>query len=375
MGKESASMEVKFSVLQRSFALHQDEYEKAALRALRSGWYVLGKELESFERAFSSYIGMEYGVGVNSGQDSLILAVRALGIGPGDEVIVQANAYIASVLGITENGATPIFVESDPYFGVDVEAVERAITPRTKAILPVHLYGQPCDLESLRGIADRHGLYLIEDCAQCHGSTQNGRKAGTFGDVSCFSFYPTKPLGAFGDAGMVLTNDAELAEKLKMLRFYGSRKKYVNEITGINSRMDEIQAAMLSVGLQYLEEGNKVRQAIAGRYLSELHHKDIVLPQTRPGCTHVYHIFAVRTARRDELISYLAEKGVQAQIHYPIPPHLSPCYETLGYKKGDFPLTEQYADEELSIPIYAGMPEAEVDYVIKAINAFPEEKL
>lgn len=364
-------MDVKFTVLQRKFALHQEAYEEAALRVLRSGWYVLGKELETFEAAFSSYIGRSYGIGVNSGQDALILAVRALGIGPGDEVIVQANAYIASVLGITENGATPVFVECDPYFGVDTAAVERAITPRTKAILPVHLYGQPCDLESLREIADRHGLYLIEDCAQCHGATQNGRKAGSFGDVSCFSFYPTKPLGAFGDGGMVLTDRPELAEKLKMLRFYGSRKKYVSEITGINSRMDEIQAAMLSVGLLHMEEETRERQSIAQAYLTGIHHRDIQLPQTRPACTHVYHIFAIRTKRRDELAAYLAEKGIQAQIHYPIPPHLAPCYQALGYLPGSFPLTEQYAAEELSLPIYAGMPAEEVAYVIDAINAFP----
>lgn len=367
-------MEVKFTVLQRKFALHQEEYEKAALRVLHSGWYVLGKELETFEAEFSSYIGKKYGVGVNSGQDALILAIRALGIGPGDEVIVQANAYIASVLGITENGATPVFVESDPYFGVDIEAVERAITPRTKAILPVHLYGQPCDLETLRSIADRHNLYLIEDCAQCHGATQNSRKAGTFGDVSCFSFYPTKPLGAFGDGGMVLTDHPELAERLKMLRFYGSRKKYVNEITGINSRMDEIQAAMLSIGLKHMEEETLQRQSIAKAYLTGIYHKDIELPQTRPGCSHVYHIFAIRTKRRDELAAYLAENGVQTQIHYPIPPHLSPCYKPFGYQPGSFPLTEQYAAEELSLPIYAGMPKGEVEYVIATINAFPKKE-
>ena len=361
-------MEVKFSVLRRCFALHQAEYEEASLRTLRSGWYVLGQELESFENSFARYIGMEHGVGVNSGQDALILAFRALGIGPGDEVITQGNAYIASVFGITENGATPVFVEPDEYFGLDPEKIEAAITPRTKAILPVHLYGQICDMEKIKEIADRHGLYVVEDCAQCHGSTIHGRKAGTFGDISCFSFYPTKPLGALGDAGICLTNSDALDEKLRMLRFYGSRKKYVSEITGVNTRMDEIQAANLSVGLKHLDETNRMRQAIAQKYLDGIRSHKVLLPATREGCEHVYHIFALLCEQRDELAAFLAENGVQTQIHYPIPPHLAPCYASMGMHKGELPITERYADGELSLPIYAGMPEDEVQYVIDTIN-------
>ena len=363
-------MEVKFTVLQRVFALHQAEYEEAALRALRSGWYVLGNELKSFEENFAKYIGMQYGIGVNSGQDALILAVRALGIGAGDEVITQANTYIASVLGITENGATPVFVEPDAYFGMDPEKLEAAITPRTKAILPVHLYGHPCDMNRIREIADRHGLAVIEDCAQCHGATVDGQTTGSFSTISCFSFYPTKPLGAFGDAGICLTNDAELAEKLRMLRFYGSRKKYYNEITGINTRMDEVQAAMLSVGLKYIGEGTEMRRSIAGRYLREITNPLVTLPKIRENSTHVYHQFPILTEKRDDMIAFLEEQGVQTNIHYPIPPHLSPCYQDLGYKKGDFPITESYADHEISLPIYAGMPDAEVSAVIAAVNAF-----
>ena len=361
-------MEVKFSILKRCFALHQEEYEEASLRTLRSGWYVLGQELERFENSFACYIGMEHGVGVNSGQDALILAFRALGIGPGDEVITQGNAYIASVFGITENGATPVFVEPDEYFGLDPEKIEAAITPRTKAILPVHLYGQICDMEKIKEIADRHGLYVVEDCAQCHGSTLHGRKAGTFADISCFSFYPTKPLGAFGDAGICLTNSDALDEKLRMLRFYGSRKKYVSEITGVNTRMDELQAANLSVGLKYLDETNRMRQAIAQKYLDGIRSPKVLLPATREGCEHVYHIFALLCEQRDELAAFLAENGVQTQIHYPIPPHLAPCYAYMGRHAGDLPITEHYADGELSLPIYAGMPEDEVQYVINTIN-------
>lgn len=363
-------MEVKFTVLQRTFELHKDEYEAAALRVLRSGWYVLGGELSAFEERFADYVGMRFGVGVNSGQDALILAVRALGIGPGDEVIVQGNAYIASVLGITENGATPVFVEPDPYFGLDPEKIEAAITPRTKAVLPVHLYGQACDMERIKQIADRHGLFVIEDCAQCHGARVHGRMAGTFSDIACFSFYPTKPLGAFGDAGICLTNSEKLREKLQMLRFYGSKEKYVNEITGINTRMDEIQAAVLSVGLDHLEEENAFRKRIADKYLAGIHNPLVRLPETRPGYEHVYHIFALQCAQRDRLISHLSERGVQTQIHYPIPPHLSPCYAELGYHPGDLPITERYAEQEISLPIYVGMPDEEVEYVIDVINRY-----
>ena len=363
-------MDVKFTVLKRGFELHQAEYEEAALRALRSGWYVLGKELESFEKKFADFIGMAHGVGVNSGQDALILAVRALGIGEGDEVITQSNAYIASVFGITENGATPVFVEPDKYFGMDPEKLEAAITPRTKAIIPVHLYGHPCDMTRIKAIADKHGIPVIEDCAQCHGSTVGGKKAGSFSTISCFSFYPTKPLGAFGDAGICLTNDPELAEKLRMLRFYGSRKKYVSEITGINTRMDEIQAAMLSVGLDYISEETEMRRGIAAKYLKGITNPLIKLPEIRDDSTHVYHIFGILCEKRDQLMAFLAENGVQGGIHYPIPPHLSPCFDYLGFKKGDFPIGEYYADHELSLPIYAGMPEDEVDHVISVLNAF-----
>lgn len=363
-------MKVMFSVLKRQYELFQAEYEEAALRALRSGWYVLGNELKNFESEFSSYIGMKHGVGVNSGQDALILAVRALGIGPGDEVITQANAYIASVLGITENGATPVFVEPDECFGMDPAKIEAAITPRTKAILPVHLYGQPCDMEKISEIARKHNLYVVEDCAQCHGSAINGKLTGTFSDISCFSFYPTKPLGAFGDAGMALTNDDELCEKLKMLRFYGSRVKYVNEITGINSRMDELQAAVLSVGLKHLSECNGWRQRIAEKYLNGITNPLVKLPKTREGCTHVYHIFAVLCEQRDALVSHMEANGVYTAIHYPIPPHLSPCYKEMGYVSGDFPVTEKYANTEVSLPIYAGMPDEEVEHVIEVVNSF-----
>ena len=361
---------VEFVSLKRQFDCYAEEYEAATLRALRSGWYIMGKELEAFEEQFSDYLGMKYCVGLNSGLDALILAIRALGIGPGDEVIVPANTYIASVLGITENGATPIFLDADAFFCLDAEKIESAITPRTKAILPVHLYGQPCDMKRICAIAEQHGLFVVEDCAQAHGAQLNGQRIGTFGTIGCFSFYPTKPLGALGDSGAVVTNDPVLADKLRKLRNYGSGVKYVNELEGVNSRLDELQAAALQVGLKHLEEGNAYRNRIAARYLKEICNTLVQLPATRENATHVYHIFGVLCTRRDELQAHLTEQGIKALIHYPIPPHMQQCYARLGHRQGDFPISERYAKEELSLPIYVGMPEEDVDRVIDAVNSF-----
>lgn len=361
---------VEFVSLKRQFDRYAEEYEAAALRALRSGWYIMGKELERFEERFAAYLGMKHCVGLNSGLDALILAFRALEIGPGDEVIVPGNTYIASVLGITENGATPVFVDPDTYFCLDAEKIEAAITPKTKAILPVHLYGQPCDMKKICAIAEKHGLYVVEDCAQAHGARLDGQLIGTFGTVGCFSFYPTKPLGALGDSGAVVTNDPVLAERLRKLRNYGSGVKYVNELEGVNSRLDEVQAAALQVGLKHLEEGNAYRNRIAARYLAGITNPLVALPGTRENATHVYHIFGVLCAQRDALQAHLAERGVKALIHYPIPPHLQQCYARLGHGAGDFPISERCANEELSLPIYVGMPEEDVERVIEAVNSF-----
>ena len=330
----------------------------------------MGGELETFEAQFAQYLGAKHCVGLNSGLDALILAVRALGLGPGDEVIVPSNTYIASVLGVTENGATPVFVEPDTFFCLDAEKVEAAITSRTKAILPVHLYGQACDMETICAIAKRHGLYVIEDCAQSHGAKLNGKLTGTFGTIGCFSFYPTKPLGALGDSGAVVTDDPVLADRLRKLRNYGSGVKYVNELEGVNSRLDELQAAALQVGLKHLEEGNACRNQVAERYLAGIRNPLVTLPKTRTGANHVYHIFGVLCPQRDALQAHLAEQGVKALIHYPIPPHLQQCYARLGHSRGEFPVSERFADEELSLPIYVGMPEEDVDQVIAAVNSF-----
>ena len=361
---------VEFVQLKRQYDCYAAEYETAVLRALRSGWYIMGKELETFEGQFADYLGIRHCVGLNSGLDALTLAVRALDIGPGDEVIVPANTYIASILGVTENGATPVLVEPDQYHGLDAGKAEAVITSRTKAILPVHLYGQSCDMESICALAEKYGLYVVEDCAQSHGAMLNGRLTGTFGTIGCFSFYPTKPLGALGDSGAVVTNDPVLAERVRKLRNYGSGVKYVNELEGVNSRLDEVQAALLQVGLKHLEGGNAYRNRIAKRYLNEIHNPLIALPKIRNNANHVFHIFAVLCAQRDALQQHLLDCGVKTQIHYPIPPHLQQCYARLGHRQGEFPISERYANEELSLPIYVGMPEEDVDQVIDAVNSF-----
>ncbi len=364
---------IEFSRLKRQYDMYASEYEEAVLRALRSGWYIMGNELKDFEKKFGEYLGMPYVIGVNSGLDALILAVRVLNIGPGDEVIVPANTYIASILAVTENGATPVFVEPDAFHCIDASRIEEAITERTKAILPVHLYGQACQMDVICDIAKKYNLYIIEDCAQSHGATFKGQLTGTFGSIGCFSFYPTKPLGALGDSGAIAVKDKDLADKLYAMRNYGSHVKYVNDIEGVNSRLDEVQAAALKVGLSHLDEGNEIRRKIAERYLSGIRNPLVQLPVTREGNYHVYHVFAIMSEYRDQLQKYLKDNGIQTLIHYPIPPHMQKCYEYLGHKEGDFPIAERYAKTLLSLPIYVGMPMEEVECVINMINSFKVE--
>lgn len=363
-------MQIKANVLDRQYRHYENEYKTAVIETLESGWYILGSRCEKFEKEFAAYIGSTYCVGVNSGQDALTLAVRALKIGKGDEVIVPSNTYIATVLSVTENGATPVFVEPDEYFNLDVSKLESSITDNTKAIITVHLYGQAANIKKIKQIAIKHHLYLLEDCAQSHGASYGGQVTGTFGDLGCFSFYPTKNLGAFGDAGAIVTNDASLAEKLRMLRNYGSRIKYCNEIEGVNSRMDEIQAALLSVKLSHMKELTEERIKAAQYYDKHINNQLVKKPEIRNGSEHVYHQFVIRSAERERLQKYLLENEIQTQIHYPIPPHLAECYKYLGYKMGDFPVAEKYADEVLSLPLYTGITKIEQDYVIETLNRF-----
>lgn len=362
---------VEYTSLKANTELFLEEYGRAADRVIRSGWYILGPELERFEKEFASYLGVKHCVGLNSGTDALILAVRALGIGPGDEVIVPAGAYIASILGVTENGATPVYVDSNEYLLMDTSALEAAVTERTKAILPVHMYGQCCDMTGIMELAEKHGLRVIEDCAQCHGSTWEGRMAGTFGDMGCYSFYPTKPLGALGDAGAICTDDDELAERARLLRNYGSREKYHNETIGRNSRLDELQAAFLSVGLSHIEETNALRLDIARRYLEEIKNPKLTLPAKDPRAHHVYHLFPVLTPDRDGFIQYMKDAGIKTQIHYPVPPYVAECYRDMfPHEWEDFPQAGRIARQEVSLPIYSAMPMEDVSEVIRAANEY-----
>lgn len=363
-------MKVDFTVLKRQFEKHQEEYEQATIRALRSGWYVLGNEVQTFEENYAKMNGVNHCIGVGNGLDALRLAVEALGIGAGDEVIIQANTFIATALAVSVCGATPVFVEADRYYGVNTNSIEKAISQKTKAIIVVHLYGQMCDMEATIRIAKAHNLFVIEDCAQAHFATQNGRFAGTIGDIGCFSFYPTKTVAAFGDAGAVLCNDPEIAEKIRKLHNYGSTVKYHHDLKGINSRMDEIQAAIVGVNLKYADDGNQERAKIAERYLTGICNQNVILPEIRPGNTHVWYAFVIRCSKRSELQEYMQKAGIQTQIHYPIPCHLAKCYEELGYKKGDISFAENIAEEVLSLPIYTGMPMEEVNYIVDTINEF-----
>ena len=356
--------------LDRGFYKYQEEFEAAALRVLRSGWYILGKELEAFEEAYAAYTGAKYCVGLGNGLDALYLACRALGIGEGDEVIVQANTFIASVMGITMAGGTPVFVEPDEYYMIDTDRIEAAITPKTKAVMVVHLYGQSARMREVQAICKKHGLKLVEDCAQSHGSHWDGQMTGTFGDVGCFSFYPSKNLGAFGDGGAVITNDEGLRDRIRQLRFYGSSVRYHNKEVGVNSRLDEIQAALLSVRLPHMAELIEERKQLAAAYDAGIKNALIETPKIREGAEHVYHQYVIRCEKRDDLIEYLKEQGIDTIIHYPIPPHLSEAYAYLGIPKGAFPIAEHYADTVLSIPMYNGMTGEEQERVIAALNAY-----
>jgi len=363
-------MDIMANRLDRGFYKYQSEFENKALEVLRSGWYVLGKEVENFEKEFAEYTGANYCVGLASGLDALWLAFRILGIGKGDEVIVQANTYIASVMGITINGATPVFVEPDAYYNIDTDAIEQKITEKTKAILVVHLYGQASKMDVVVDICKKHNLKLVEDCAQSHGACFNGKMTGTFGDIGCFSFYPSKNLGGFGDGGAIVTNDETIAKEMKIYRNYGSEKRYYNKVVGANSRLDELQAGLLRVRLTHMAELTEERRNLAAEYSRRIRNDKFILPTVREGADSVWHQYVIRCEKRDALMEYLKENGIGSIIHYPIPPHLSEAYAYLGYKPGSYKVTEKYADTVLSIPMYNGMTAEEQEYVIDTLNAF-----
>lgn len=368
-------MENKFNIPFVSFEpMHKEideELEQALLGVLHKNWFIRGEKVEKFEQEFADYCGVKYCVGCGNGLDALFLTLKAYGIGEGDEVIVPSNTFIATALAVTYTGAVPVFVEPDmTTYLISANKIEEKITDNTKAIMPVQLYGQVAEMEEIIEIAHRYNLKVIEDAAQAHGATRYGKRVGSLGDAAGFSFYPGKNLGALGDAGAMVTNDKALADKVRALANYGSDYKYHHIYLGNNSRLDEMQAAVLSVKLKYLDKWNKCREQIAKQYLDRIKNEKIILPQVAKGNKHVWHIFAVRTKERNLLENYLNENGIGTTIHYPIAIHLQEAYKDLGYDKGDFPCAEEIAETELSLPMYYGMTQEEIDYIINVINKF-----
>lgn len=347
------------------------DLRKAFDRVYTRSWYIEGVEDEAFEKAFASYCGTDYCVGVGNGLEALMLILKALNIGAGDEVIVPSNTYIASALAVTYVGAKPVFVEPHiETFNINPTLIEEKITEKTKAIIPVHLYGQACNMDPIMEIAKKYGLKVVEDCAQAHGASYKGRKVGSFGDAAGFSFYPGKNLGALGDAGAVVTNDQGLAKKVRALGNYGSDYKYHHIYKGNNSRLDELQAAFLAVKLPHLDRINVERRRIADMYLTAIKNPKVVLPTVEKDMIPVWHIFALRCKERDALEKHLNEKGIDTNKHYPIPIHLQECYQDLGLKEGDLLIAEEISKTELSIPMYYGMTNEQIETVIEAINSF-----
>jgi len=364
------------------YLVHQAEIESAIQRVLNSGWYILGREVESFEQEFAAYIGVRHAIGVANGTDALELSLRACDVGPGDLVFTVSHTAVATVAAIELAGATPVLVDIDPVtYTMDPNCLEDAIkgqsgderlkfSGRIKAVVPVHLYGHPADMQAIMDIVKRYDLYVIEDCAQSHGATIQGRKTGSWGDLAAFSFYPTKNLAAFGDGGMVVTDDPNLAERVRLLRQYGWQQRYVSEIAGANSRLDEIQAAILRVKLHYLDQENARRREIARNYACLLVDTDLALPNSRPGAEHIYHQYVVRTAERDALQTYLRDRGIVTSVHYPQTIHRQPAYTGRLITSGDLTHSERAAAQVLSLPMYPELSDEQVAVVADVINSW-----
>ncbi len=365
-------MQIPFNSFSYTSKLLKAEMMQAFEQFFDSEYYILGKSVQEFEQKYAALTQANHCVGLANGLDALHIALKVLGIGSGDEVIVPSNTYIATVLAISYVGATPVFVEpNSKTYNLNPEKIEEKITPKTKAILPVHLYGQACEMEKIMALAEKHHLLVVEDNAQAHLATYKGKITGSFGDINGTSFYPTKNLGAFGDAGAITTNSEVLAQKARIFRNYGSEKRYYNEVIGTNSRLDENQAAFLNVKLNYLEAWTKEREKIAKFYDQNLLNLgDLVLPTTAQDCSHVYHLYVIKTKKRDELQTYLNQHGIGTLIHYPIPPHLQQAYRHLGYTKGAFPIAEDLAETCLSLPLYVGLQENQLHYITETIQHF-----
>lgn len=367
---------IQYLDIAASYEELKDELNQACQRVLSSGWYILGHEVDEFEEEFAQYCGTKYCIGVGNGLDALSLILRGYDIGSGDEVIVPANTFIATWLAVTHSGATPVPIEPKiNTYNLDPELIASAITRKTKAIMPVHLYGQPAEMNTIISIAKEYGVKVIEDSAQAHGAMHFGKKTGSLGDAAGFSFYPAKNLGAIGDAGAVVTNDERLTSRIRVLRNYGSKVKYYNDLKGINSRLDPLQAAFLRVKLKHLDDWNERRQKIANYYLKYLQDiPTLILPCVLEGILQVWHIFAIRCNKRDLLKKYLSNNGIGTLIHYPIPPHLSNAYNDLGYKQGSFPKTEEIVNTSLSIPIGPHLSLEDAGEVVRTIEAFFNNK-
>jgi dTDP-4-amino-4,6-dideoxygalactose transaminase len=362
-------MRILFNNFQKTYKDKKGSIDKAIARVCNSGRFVLGEEVAKFESSFASYIGSGYTIGVGNGLEALQIALMALEIGPGGEVITTSLSAVATALAIKAVGAKPVFADIDDYYDIDPASIEKNITSKTKAIIPVHLYGQAADMTKIMNIAKKHKLHVVEDCAQAHGAKFQGKKVGTFGIFGCFSFYPTKNLGAFGDGGAIVTNDKKLADKCRMLRNYGQKNRYEHEVTGINSRLDEMQATILSVLLSDLDKSNKKRNMIAESYRSQLSSLDkISLPKTRDGVEHIFHLFVIETDKRDELQDFLKQKGIDSLIHYPIPIHKQKCFSE--YNSVSLPKVEKKVSKILSLPIHPYLEQKEIDAICKAIKEF-----
>lgn len=372
---EKVSMQVPFLDLKVQYAAIKGEVDEAFARVFENTSFVLGQAVEGFEEAFAAYCGVQYAVGLDSGLSALDMLLRAYEIGPGDEVITVANTFIATALAISSTGATPVLVDCDPvHYNIDPAAIEAAITPRTKAIMPVHLYGQPVDMDALMAVARAHGLIVIEDACQAHGAMYKGKRAGSLADGAAFSFYPGKNLGAYGDGGIAVTNDAQVADKLRMLRNYGQRQKYYHEVVGYNRRLDSLQAAALSVKLPYLDGWNASRREHAARYHELLADTSVVTSGMVDGAESVWHLYVIRCEDRDGLMAHLSQQGISTGIHYPVPVHLHAAYKSLGYAEGSFPVAEAYASKILSLPMYPEMSAEQVEYVASAVREFEEQR-
>jgi len=358
------------------YLAHQTEIDEAMRRVLDQGWYILGDEVKAFEREFAAYLGATYALGVGSGTEALHLALAACGVGPGDEVITVAHTAVATVSAIELLGATPVLVDIDPTtFTLDPAKLESVISPKTKAIVPVHLYGHPADLTPILDIARRHNLRVVEDCAQAHGARYQGRRVGAWGDIACFSFYPTKNLGAIGDGGAVVTNDPALADRARLFREYGWAERCVSHIPGWNSRLDELQAAILRVKLRYLDTDNATRARLAALYTDGLTGLNVTVPLARADSTHVYHLYVIRSPHRDELQGFLKKGGLGALVHYPVPVHLQPAYRNRLRGRDALPETERAAREVLSLPMYPELNVADVQRVVEAVKLFETQSI